>query len=38
LIEYEDEDPEIRRTYEAELAQKGIAPDMNYATAVNEDF
>jgi mannose-6-phosphate isomerase-like protein (cupin superfamily) len=38
LIEYEDEDPEIRRTYEAELERKGIAPDMNYAAAANEDF
>jgi hypothetical protein len=25
LIEYEDEDPEIRRTYEAEVKAKGIA-------------
>jgi hypothetical protein len=38
LIEYEDEDPEIRRTYEAELERKGIAPDMSYAAAANEDF
>jgi hypothetical protein len=38
LIEYEDEDPEIRRTYEVELEKKGIAPDMNYAAAANEDF
>ncbi len=37
LIEYDDEDPAIRRTYEAELAQKGIAPDMSYDTAMNED-
>jgi oxalate decarboxylase/phosphoglucose isomerase-like protein (cupin superfamily) len=29
LIEYEDEDPEIRRIYGAELKKKGIAPDMN---------
>jgi hypothetical protein len=25
LIEYEDEDPAIRRTYEAEIKAKGIA-------------
>lgn len=37
LIEYDDEDPAIRRTYEAELAEKGIAPDMNYDAAVNDD-
>ena len=30
LIEYDDEDPAIRRTYESELAAKGIAPNMNY--------
>jgi hypothetical protein len=38
LIEYEDEDPVIRHTYTAELEKKGIAPDMNYAAAANEDF
>jgi len=37
LIEYDDEDPEIRRRYELELEQKGIAPDMNYACAANDD-
>ena len=37
LIEYDDEDPEIRRCYELELEQKGIAPDMNYACAANDD-
>lgn len=37
LIEYEDEDPEIKRLYEAELKKKGIAPDMNEAVAVNDD-
>jgi mannose-6-phosphate isomerase-like protein (cupin superfamily) len=37
LIEYNDEDPAIRQTYEAELAAKGIAPDMNYDIAVNDD-
>ena len=37
LIEYDDEDPAIRKTYEAELAKKGIAPDMNYAAAANDD-
>lgn len=35
LIEYEDEDPEIRRTYCGELRRKGIAPDMNETIAVN---
>jgi oxalate decarboxylase/phosphoglucose isomerase-like protein (cupin superfamily) len=35
LIEYEDEDPYIRRIYRAELKKKGIAPDMNYTVAVN---
>lgn len=33
LIEYEDEDPEIRRIYRAELNKKGIAPDMRRSTA-----
>jgi hypothetical protein len=37
LIEYTDEDPEIRRAYRAELANKGIEPDMNYAAAANDD-
>jgi oxalate decarboxylase/phosphoglucose isomerase-like protein (cupin superfamily)/mannose-6-phosphate isomerase-like protein (cupin superfamily) len=37
LIEYADEDPEIRRAYQAELIKKGIEPDMNYAAAVNDD-
>jgi oxalate decarboxylase/phosphoglucose isomerase-like protein (cupin superfamily) len=37
LIEYADEDPAIRRTYEQELAKRGIAPDMNYEAAVNDD-
>jgi mannose-6-phosphate isomerase-like protein (cupin superfamily) len=37
LIEYNDEDPAIRETYEAELAVKGIAPDMNYDVAANDD-
>ena len=37
LIEYTDEDPEIRRAYQAELTSKGIAPDMNYAAAANDD-
>ena len=38
LIEYDDEDPEIRRTYYKELERKGVVPDMNYDAAVNEDF
>jgi oxalate decarboxylase/phosphoglucose isomerase-like protein (cupin superfamily) len=37
LIEYEDEDPAIRPNYEAELAKKGIEPDMNYDVAANND-
>jgi oxalate decarboxylase/phosphoglucose isomerase-like protein (cupin superfamily) len=37
LIEYDDEDPEIRRRYELELERKGMAPDMNYACAANDD-
>jgi oxalate decarboxylase/phosphoglucose isomerase-like protein (cupin superfamily) len=37
LIEYGDEDPAIRHTYEAELARKGIAPDRNYDVAANDD-
>ena len=35
LIEYEDEVPEIRRTYRAELKRKGIAPDMKETIAGN---
>ena len=37
LIEYEDEDPKIRRIYDAELRTRGIVPDMSYAAAVNHD-
>ena len=37
LIEYGDEDPAIRQTYEAELARKGIAPNLNYDAAANDD-
>ena len=37
LIEYDDEDPAIRATYEMELGKKGIAPDMNYDAAANDD-
>jgi len=37
LIEYGDEDPAIRATYETELAKHGIAPDMNYDAAANDD-
>jgi hypothetical protein len=36
LIEYEDEDPEIRQAYQLELDKKGIRADMNYPVAVNE--
>lgn len=35
--EFADEDAEIRRMYELELRHKGIAPDVNYAVAVNAD-
>ncbi len=28
LLEYEDEDPEVRLRFEAALAKKGIGPDM----------
>ncbi len=37
LIEYDDEDPAIRRTYEHELASKGIPPSMDYDVAANAD-
>jgi oxalate decarboxylase/phosphoglucose isomerase-like protein (cupin superfamily) len=37
LIEYADEDPAIRRTYEAELAKKGIVLNMDYDAAANDD-
>jgi hypothetical protein len=37
LIEYEDEDPSIRQTYEAELASKGINCEMTYDAAANEE-
>ena len=37
LIEYEDEDPAIRATYEQELAARGIAPNMNFVAAANVD-
>ena len=37
LIEYDDEDPAIRRTYEASWRGKGIAPDSNYEAAANDD-
>jgi uncharacterized cupin superfamily protein len=37
LIEYDDEDPAIRRTYEHELTNKGIPPSMDYDVAANDD-
>jgi mannose-6-phosphate isomerase-like protein (cupin superfamily) len=37
LIEYEDEDPAIRTSYENQLARKGITLDMNYEAAANDD-
>lgn len=33
LIEYEDEDPEIRRIYESELHNKGVTSRMSFAAA-----
>jgi len=35
--EHDSDDPSIRRMYEAELASKGIAPDMNYIVVANDD-
>lgn len=37
LIEYADEDPAIRQTYEAELARRGMTLDMDYDAAANDD-
>jgi oxalate decarboxylase/phosphoglucose isomerase-like protein (cupin superfamily) len=37
LIEYDDEDPKIRSIYMDELRRKGIATDMDYAVAANDD-
>ncbi|HME63098.1 MAG TPA: hypothetical protein VKH62_17785, partial [Candidatus Binatia bacterium] len=37
LIEYDDEDPAIRLTYERELTSKGIVPGRNYDAAANDD-
>ncbi len=37
LIEYEDEDPAIRAPMKPSSAKKGIAPDMNYDAAANDD-
>jgi mannose-6-phosphate isomerase-like protein (cupin superfamily) len=37
LIEYDDEDPAIRRAYEDELTRRGIALKMDYAAAANDD-
>jgi oxalate decarboxylase/phosphoglucose isomerase-like protein (cupin superfamily)/mannose-6-phosphate isomerase-like protein (cupin superfamily) len=37
LIEYDDEDPKIRAMYEEEIRANGIAPDLNYAVAANDD-
>jgi hypothetical protein len=37
LIEYADEDPEIRRAYLAALQKKGVVPDMNFDLAANHD-
>lgn len=37
LIEYADEDPAIRQTYDNELAGKGISPNTDYNVAANDD-
>jgi oxalate decarboxylase/phosphoglucose isomerase-like protein (cupin superfamily) len=37
LIEYGDEDPAVRRTYESELAAKGIALSSDLDAAANDD-
>ena len=37
LLEFDGDDPSIRRMYEAELAKKGITPDMNFEAAANHE-
>ena len=37
LLEFDGDDPSIRRMYEAELAEKGITPDLKIAAAGNHD-
>lgn len=37
LLEFDGDDPFIRRMYEAELAKSGIAPVVNIAAAANDD-
>ena len=37
LLEFDGDDPSIRRMYEDELARKGISPDMNFEVAANND-
>jgi oxalate decarboxylase/phosphoglucose isomerase-like protein (cupin superfamily) len=37
LLEFDGDDPSIRRMYEDELARKGISPDMNFEVAANDD-
>ena len=37
LIEYDEEDPAIRRGYESELASRGIVPNMDFDVAANDD-
>jgi hypothetical protein len=38
LIEYADEDPEIRRAYVADLLKKGALPEINFDLAANHDW
>jgi len=37
LLEFDGGDPSIRRMYEAELAIKGVIPDMNLEVAANQE-
>jgi len=37
LLEFDGDDPSIRRMYEAELARKGISPDANFEVAATRD-
>jgi hypothetical protein len=37
LIEYADEDPEIRHAHLAELQKRDVVPDMNFDLAANRD-
>ena len=37
LLEFDGDDPTIRRLYEAELAKNGIVPDVNFNSLANAD-